>query len=594
MSLTYGFYNSANGDRKYDAEDFNSLFDGILEDGVFSNVGELFAVESMVVGNMVAIHTGKAWFDKTWTTNDTPFPIDCGNPELTLNRIDAVVLEINKSPASRENAFKVVKGAPSNTPKKPILTKNDTITQYPLAYITRRFGASYINQVDIENAVGTKETPFATGIMQTADIGVLLEQWNASFLAWFETVKGQLSGDVAGNLQLQIDELEENIDKKLIDTYKVGEKISFYNNREYDSWGGSGDFSIDLEKIGLDPDKYIENKAQMLMLSEYPDFKQYLINNGVSTKNFSRAKESAQKGVFAGDRFIIIKPDGFYYSFDGISFIRQPSDIEIQVSDLKTQNDTLYEKSCIFYVCGNTCYFSIDKGRTVTEHTYYPDDISEVAVVFANDQWYIITKGLTHVASTDAFGRPTSWTHTPNGIAAQIRSACYGQEHFVVVGTDNIIRKSRDCYSFEAVPAISAEYISYGHGLFFIIHTPESAGVIPYIDRPAYSEVKSMNYSTNVRAEFSKFSKKGNFFYFHYFEISSSADDGNIVIFDLNTGDVLDLQYSTNASEDGTSFMTDDGDRILFNNGDDTFIYGDFFDIRVADEDYNTHIKIKE
>ena len=594
MSLTYGFYNSTNGDRKYDAEDFNSLFDGILEDGVFSNVGELFAVESMVAGNMVVIRTGKAWFDKTWTTNGTPFPIDCGNPELTLNRIDAVVLEINKSPASRENTFKVVKGTPSNTPKKPILTKNDTVTQYPLAYITRYFGASYINPVDIENAVGTKETPFATGIMQTADIGVLLEQWNASFLAWFETVKGQLSGDVAGKLQLQIDELEENIDKKLIDTYKVGEKISFYNNRVYDSWGGSGDFSIDLEKIGLDPSKYIENKAQTLTLSEYPDFKQYLINNGVVTKNFSRASKSASKGVFAEDRFITIKPDGFYYSFDGVLFIRQPSGIKIEVTDLKTQNDTLYEKSCIFYVCRNICYYSVDKGKTVTAYTYSDIASDYVAVVFVNDKWYIVTNGYTYIADTDALGRPTSWRTAPNNLSAGVRCACYGQNYFVVATSDNTVRKSVDCLSFSTVPSFTASYISYGAGRFFVIKTSESAGYILNINSPKYVEVKNMNYATNVRAELSKFSKKGNFFYFHYFQIPSSDDDGHIVIYYPNTGDIQDRMYSTNASEDGASFMTDDGDRILFNSGTGVFVYGDFFNIRVADEDYNTHIKIKE
>ena len=31
MAVTYGFYNSLNGDRKYDAKQFSSVFDGLLD-----------------------------------------------------------------------------------------------------------------------------------------------------------------------------------------------------------------------------------------------------------------------------------------------------------------------------------------------------------------------------------------------------------------------------------------------------------------------------------------------------------------------------------------------------------------------------------
>ena len=44
MSLTYGFYNSVDHDRVYDATQFGSIFDGVINDGVFQNIGDLFAV----------------------------------------------------------------------------------------------------------------------------------------------------------------------------------------------------------------------------------------------------------------------------------------------------------------------------------------------------------------------------------------------------------------------------------------------------------------------------------------------------------------------------------------------------------------------
>ena len=34
MSVTYGFYNSLNGDRRYDANQMSAIFDGLIIDGV--------------------------------------------------------------------------------------------------------------------------------------------------------------------------------------------------------------------------------------------------------------------------------------------------------------------------------------------------------------------------------------------------------------------------------------------------------------------------------------------------------------------------------------------------------------------------------
>lgn len=39
MSLTYGFFNSVNSDRVYDAEQISSIFDGLILDGVFASIG---------------------------------------------------------------------------------------------------------------------------------------------------------------------------------------------------------------------------------------------------------------------------------------------------------------------------------------------------------------------------------------------------------------------------------------------------------------------------------------------------------------------------------------------------------------------------
>lgn len=258
MSVSSGFFNSLNGDRKYNAAQMSAIFDGLIIDGVFASIGTAFAVKA-AGGLTVNVGIGKAWFDHTWTVNDSILPMTAPEAEVLLDRIDAVVLEVNGMESIRENTIKFVKGNPSSAPSRPILTNEGNVHQYPLCYIYRKYGTAVINQADITPMVGTESTPFVTGILQTISLDELLGKWQdeldrftdarsqevddwiaqeesdftawfnkmkadlqqeqtvldqwiaseqADFLAWYNQMKDQLSGDVAGNLQLEIDKEE--------------------------------------------------------------------------------------------------------------------------------------------------------------------------------------------------------------------------------------------------------------------------------------------------------------------------------------------------------------------------------------------------
>ena len=96
MAITSGFFNSVNGDRKYDATQMSSIFDGLIVDGVFASIGNAFNVKA-AGGLNLTVDTGKAWFNHTWTLNDSVLQIAAPEAELLLDRIDAVILEINNS-----------------------------------------------------------------------------------------------------------------------------------------------------------------------------------------------------------------------------------------------------------------------------------------------------------------------------------------------------------------------------------------------------------------------------------------------------------------------------------------------------------------
>lgn len=233
MAFSYGFYNSLNGDRKYDSEDLSRMFDGIIYDGVIGAVGDTFAVKAGT-GNTVNVSSGRAWFNHTWTYNDAPMPISCGSAAVLLDRYDAIVLEVNAASAVRKNSIKVVTGTEASNPAKPAMENTEFVHQYPLAYILRKAGSSSILQSQIENAVGTEACPICTGVLKSLNVEQMMAQWEAQFDEWFQSAKDTLSGDVAGNLLNKIEKAEDKIPYMYTATLSVNNWIrssgTYYSN----------------------------------------------------------------------------------------------------------------------------------------------------------------------------------------------------------------------------------------------------------------------------------------------------------------------------------------------------------------------------
>lgn len=247
MSLTYGFYNSLNHDRRYNSLQMSSIFDGIIRDGIFASIGDCFNVLAGD-GMTVNVGTGKAWFNHTWTENDSKLPITAFESEVVLNRIDSLILEVDATDSVRANSIKFIKGTPSSNPVAPTLINEGTLHQYLLCNVKINAGCVAITQSMITSYIGESGAPFVTGILSVVDLTTLLGQWRTeldefvasektdfdtdyqqmkkdlhaaqaelnlwttnektSFTEWFDSIKGQLSTDQAGNLQNEIDKEE--------------------------------------------------------------------------------------------------------------------------------------------------------------------------------------------------------------------------------------------------------------------------------------------------------------------------------------------------------------------------------------------------
>lgn len=216
MAVTYGFYNSLNGDRKYNAEDISHIFNGIITDGVFSTIGDTLMTVAGT-GMQVIVKTGKCWFNGTWTMNDSLLPLSIEAADVSLTRIDAVVVEVDTSVATRANSIKIVRGTTSANPANPPMKSEEFVHQYPIAYVTVSPGVTSITADKININVGRGSCPFITSVLQQADIGDIFNAWETEFDTWFQTIKNTLSGDVAANLMAQITAVSDKADSHLSD-----------------------------------------------------------------------------------------------------------------------------------------------------------------------------------------------------------------------------------------------------------------------------------------------------------------------------------------------------------------------------------------
>lgn len=223
MAITCGFFNSLDGDRKYDARQMGEIFDGLIMDGVFMSIGDALKTTPSS-GMTVAVGTGRAWFLHTWTKNDSEYLIEVSAAESVLNRVDTIVLDVDNTEAVRNNTIKLIKGTPASNAKRSTLINTADHKQIPLADILVPAGATTLATTNITNIVGTSECPYVTGPLSIIQNDDILAAWQEEFDTWFEGVKGSLDGDTAGNLYNLImervakDELLETKDEVLFTT----------------------------------------------------------------------------------------------------------------------------------------------------------------------------------------------------------------------------------------------------------------------------------------------------------------------------------------------------------------------------------------
>lgn len=197
--LSYGFFDSLNGDRKYTADQMSKMFEGLISSGIFENVGNKFLV-SASSGLSVSVGTGRAYFDGRWVYNDSAVSVSLTASSASLSRYTAVVLRLDKG--ERIISIETIDGTASSNPVKPAIVRSGDIYDVCLAYVYVGAGATTITQANIEDTrTNTSVCGYVTGLIDQVDTSQLFLQWQTAYENYYTATKQQLDDFMAALTQ---------------------------------------------------------------------------------------------------------------------------------------------------------------------------------------------------------------------------------------------------------------------------------------------------------------------------------------------------------------------------------------------------------
>lgn len=191
-----GFFDSVNKDRLYRAETMTRPYELLVSNGVFatqngtpSNYLQVYAEGGM----SVMVMPGRGIFKDKWLINDADLMLTLDAAEVTLSRIDSVIVKIDTSESVRAGTIEIKKGTPSSSPVAPTMTRSEEVHEYRLADIAIAPQVTTITQAMITDRRGSADCPWVTSLIKQVDTSTLFVQFQDAFNSWFKDVKEKLS-----------------------------------------------------------------------------------------------------------------------------------------------------------------------------------------------------------------------------------------------------------------------------------------------------------------------------------------------------------------------------------------------------------------
>lgn len=206
MAETSGFFeaelNEETGqwDREYFAHQFASYFKLFFGNGVFGSPTNQLKVLAGD-GLKVIVKAGWAFIEGYWYFNEADLELTIDPNTTAFDRQDSIMCRLDM--ASKKITSVALAGVTD-------VVRDGNYYDLKLASVSVGVAGTSISNANIVDT-RTDQTVcgIVTGVLKVQPTADLFAQFTAQFNLWFETIKGQLSGDVAGNLQNQIGSLPD-------------------------------------------------------------------------------------------------------------------------------------------------------------------------------------------------------------------------------------------------------------------------------------------------------------------------------------------------------------------------------------------------
>ena len=190
-----GFYNSKNGDRKYNAEDMTQPYKRLVSDGVYAMPAGQLKVTA-AGGMKIQVSAGAAKIGSRWLESDAIETFTLDPSDVALNQIYAVVIRDDNNENVRDSVIALKKGTLASDPIPPEIERSENVTELKIAEVRVNKLVEEITDADIKDTrADTTVCGWVTGLIEQVDTSDLFTQWESAYEQEYQRQQEQITSN---------------------------------------------------------------------------------------------------------------------------------------------------------------------------------------------------------------------------------------------------------------------------------------------------------------------------------------------------------------------------------------------------------------
>lgn len=201
MAEEYRFFNHIDGDRQYNADEFAEYFRQVLTNGIL-NGGTNLQVYCNGSDRVARIRPGKAWIEGYFYKLTDELELPLAEAHGTYDRIDRIVLRLDRRPEARHIRAFVLTGEPAMEPAAPELTRDGLVYEISLAQVLVVHNTSVLQPGNVtDERLDASVCGLVNSLVQVDAAHMTQQfedwydsktaQWQQEWEDWFAGIQGQ-------------------------------------------------------------------------------------------------------------------------------------------------------------------------------------------------------------------------------------------------------------------------------------------------------------------------------------------------------------------------------------------------------------------